>query len=225
MKKKLIVISLLTCVFSMQSQAQNTEQDKTDLEISKFNPQSLLKQFNEFEEKQKIFYHPSLLTYEEDFVAQGEKKLEYFLEVSKDNKVIYDGKFDLQNSKPITVFTGMSQNEKDGTEVIKKAIEVDGEGQKAFESKKLNSFELSLILHMKKNSDNLYSQFFIEQQDKDFSKEVVVAKSGAKVMGSQSSKGPENIKDKDEFIIQHQYDSKTTMTWKDYTFKILAQKK
>lgn len=77
------------------------------------------------------------------------------------------------------------------------------------------------MLHINKENNNLYSQFFVEQQDKYLNKEIVAVKSSSKIVGSDTVKGPNSVKDRDEFVIQHKDNSPSVLQWRDYKFKVL----
>lgn len=186
------------------------------------NAKSLLDSFDKYVEKKEVIVHPGLLTYEKDLLPQGKRNFQYSLNVQQKDKVIYSGNFEIENSTMFTFYNGMSQLSNEYSENSKKGDKSGPsvEGEKAKESNKLQTIEIALMLHSKKNSDNLLSQFFYEVGDKSLSKEMSVGKIGDKIAGNQDVKGPEELKDRGEFIIRHSKGSQTEFSWKEYTFKV-----
>lgn len=220
MKNKIPLVGFI-CLCLIYPIAINAKERTTNSENS--NAESLLESFNKYNLKQKKHYHPSLLTYEKDLIAQGEKNIEYSIEITENEKILYKGNFDLKNSVKFSILTAMNQEDKQSTEVIKKNIEITSEGQKAIEDKKIQSLEIALILHIKKDNRNMYSQFFVEQQNKQIKKEIVAAKAADKIITSDVVTGPDTIKNQDEFVLKHKNNSEAIIRWRDYTFKVIAQ--
>lgn len=230
MKKVLKSLVCLTISLPMMAISQDKPSDDSVYNDepafkSVENSRSLLSEFQKFDKKQENKFHPSLLTYEKDLIPQGEETFLYHIELKDNNRILYNGEFDLKNSTLFSFYTAMNQSHKEQIENSKKGREDGGqlEAEKVVDSSKFQTVELSLMLHAKKDSNNLISQFFYEGMEKEATKELVVGKANDRLNGNQSIIGPDANKDRSEIIIRHRKGNPTTFTWRDYTFNVKAK--
>lgn len=167
--------------------------------------------------------------YSHDVISKSTQKIEYTLKVLKGEAVFYNGSFNIDNSVISPVF--FLKESKIKNDITEKAQISLPKETKDFEGKKENQNEveeqtqLRLAVHVSKNHEDLWSQFFIQNIILSKNEELAVAQDTDTNKIAKANNNPVLQKEEKELIVAHNFGKEATINWKDYKFVFFATNK
>lgn len=167
--------------------------------------------------------------YSDNVISKATQKIEYTLKVLKGDSLFYDGKFNVENSIISPVF--FLKESKIKNDITEKAQISLPKETKDFEGKKENQNELEeqtqlrIAVHISKNHEDVWSQFFMQNITLSKEEELAVAQDTGSNKIAKANNNPILQKEEKELIVAHHLGKEATINWKDYKFIFFAEEK
>lgn len=166
-----------------------------------------------------------------DVLPASEKQIEYSLKVVRNEKVVFNSTFVVDNSVISPVFYMDEQSLDQKEHDVAKAQSAQGsvEGKEAQEVQKQKMVQLRLAVHLANKNKNMWSQFFWEDIDKSNDQQVSAGqlqgesnqKEGQKALSINAT--PHNQKVQKEYIFAHMNNEESSFDWQGYQFIVNAK--
>lgn len=210
---KITTVLSLACVIQFNAYAQD------NIQITK----SLMDGYERYSQNNPFILSPGSTINEKDFLPKNYKDISMKVEIFKNDKQILLSEIDIPNSTYMKIFKGNSLNKNNsenetsklhnGTVLI--AENKDDETQ-------VNSFEVGIIINLKKNSNLMVSQLWLEQENNK-----VVGKNKSikhpkekQPIGAEISLTPNVDRFLKEVTLNHNKNSKSVAFFEDYKIEL-----
>lgn len=166
--------------------------------------------------------------YSDDVIAKETQKIQYGLKVFKDNQLVYSGDISLDNSVITPIFYISDDDVKAGqleSTEIEDTLKLSGkkENKETFN----HEIQLRLAVHLSKNKNDMWSQFFFQQVDADMKNSItaVVSENSKNDKKLKTDSSPEAHKVQKEIIVAHQKNKEAIISWQGYRLEFKANLK
>lgn len=158
--------------------------------------------------------------FSEDVFASHTKKINYQLKVYQQDKIIYSGEMRLDNSviTPVLFLQDNTLKNTQGQTLKGKDL---SDNQMNKQEEKINidkQMQLRLAVHVSKDNQDLWSQFFIEDSQGKMNTKINAEKSLLDQTQVSLSAQPQLKKINKELIVAHKKNKESILVWEDYKF-------
>jgi hypothetical protein len=166
--------------------------------------------------------------FSKEVLEANQKSIDYKLRVLKGHDTIYNSEFSTRNSQIIPVFynednTSSEEMNENSKGYSPETIQSISEAKK---SELHNNFQLRLAVHLSKNSNNMWSNFYIQELVANKTQKAMKGSAvldGSPVKGVAINTAPETSKSEKELLVAHKNGVESTLSWHDYTFVFTAK--
>lgn len=156
----------------------------------------------------------------EEVFAAHTKKIDYQLRVYQQDKIIYSGEMILNNSviTPILFLQDNTLKNRQGESLKGKDL---NDNQMNKEEEKINidkQMQLRLAVHVGKDNQDLWSQFFIEDSQGKLNTKINAEKNTVEQTQLTLSAQPQLQKVNKELIVAHKKNKESILVWENYKF-------
>lgn len=210
---KITTVLSLACVIQFNAYAQD------NLQITK----SLMDDYEKYSQNNPFVLSPGSTINEKDFLPKNYKEVSMKVEIFKNDKQILLSEIDVPNSTYMKIFKGNSLNKNssenetsklhNGTILI--AENKDNETQ-------VNSFEVGIIVNLKKNSNLMVSQLWLEQENNKVvgNNKSIKPPKEKQPIGAEISLSPNVDRFLKEITLNHNKNSKSVTFFEDYKIEL-----
>lgn len=210
---KITTVLSLACVIQFNAYAQD------NLQITK----SLMDDYEKYSQNNPFVLSPGSTINEKDFLPKNYKEVSMKVEIFKNDKQILLSEIDVPNSTYMKIFKGNSLNKNSSENETSKlhngailiAENKDNETQ-------VNSFEVGIIVNLKKNSNLMVSQLWLEQENNKVvgNNKSIKPPKEKQPIGAEISLSPNVDRFLKEITLNHNKNSKSVTFFEDYKIEL-----
>lgn len=210
---KIITVLSLACLMQFNANAQDSPQ------ITK----SLMDGYEAYSKNNSFVLSPGSTITEKGFLPQNYKEVSMKIEVFQNDKQILLSEIDVPNSTYVKVFKGNALNknssENETSKLHNGAILI---AEVKEDETQVNSFEIGIIVNLKKNSNLMVSQLWLEKETNKVNgnNKSIRPPKEKQPIGAEISLTPNVNRFLKEVTINHNKNSKSVTFFEDYKIEL-----